>query len=135
MIIDMKRIIAIISILAALVGCNKQLGEGYEPQFESTVLNFDAEGGQNSFKANKPVGINECIYSNSEGERITIHESDDPANGNICFKSDWFCIFSSSDATEIMVELDKNLSGADRKVTIAVSTGNWFGSLTVNQSK
>lgn len=131
----MKRIIAIISILAALVGCNKQLGEGYEPQFETTVLNFDAEGGQNSFKANKPVGINECIYSNSEGESITIYESEDPSNGKLCFKSDWFYINSSSDAAEIMVKLEENLSGVDRKVTIAVSTGNWFGSLTVNQTK
>ena len=135
MIVDMNRIIAIISILAALVGCNKQLGEGYEPQFETTVLNFDAEGGQNSFKANKPVEIKECIYSNTEGESITIYESEDPSNGNFCFKSDWFYIYSSSDATEIMVELEKNLSGVDCKVTIAVSTGNWFGSLTVNQSK
>ena len=130
-----KRFATLLSLLFIMVGCNKQLGEGYEPQFEATILNFDAEGGQNSFKANKPVGINECIYSNPEGERITIHESDDPASGNICFRSDWFNIYSSSDATEIMVELEKNLSGADRKVTIAVSTGNWFGSLTVNQAK
>ena len=130
----MKKIFALLFIIAA-ASCNKTLGDGYDPEFDTVVLNFDADGGQNSFKANKPVEIKECIYSNSEGGSITIHESDDPANGNICFKSDWFCIFSSSDATEIIVELEKNLSGADRKVTIAVSTGNWFGSLTVNQSK
>lgn len=131
----MKKILTVLSLMFIMVGCNKQLGEGYDPEFETVVLDFNAEGGQKSFKANKPVVINECIYSNPEGERITVYESENPANGNLCFKSDWFYIYSSSDATEIMVELDKNLSVADRKVTIAVSTGNWFGSLTVNQSK
>lgn len=130
-----KRFATLLSLLLIMLGCNKQLGEGYEPQFDNTVLNFADDGGQNSFKANKPVEIKECIYSNTEGESITIYESEDPSNGNFGFKSDWFYIYSSSDATEIMVELEKNLSGVDRKVTIAVSTGNWFGSLTVNQSK
>ena len=135
MIIDMKKIFALLFIIAAAASCNKTLGDGYDPEFDTVVLNFDADGGQNSFKANKPVEIKECIYSNTEGESITIYESEDPSNGNFCFKSDWFYIYSSSDATEIMVELEKNLSGVDRKATIAVSTGNWFGSLTVNQSK
>lgn len=131
----MKKIFALLFIIATAASCNKTLGDGYDLEFDTVVLNFDADGGQNSFKANKPVEIKECIYSNSEGESITIYESEDPSNGNLCFKSDWFYINSSSDAAKIMVKLEENLSGVDRKVTIAVSAGNWFGSLTVNQSK
>ena len=62
----MKKIFALLFIIAAAVSCSKPLGSGYDPEFDTIVLNFDADGGQNTFKANKPVGINECIYSNSE---------------------------------------------------------------------
>ena len=157
----MKQIFLVICVAMELISCNR---DKFEPigmggdiiQFSTTKLSFDANAGTDTITSvgnwwwilhpiyiDDDFGIdrgsdgNWYLYGKTEGgeyENLGVAEvTVDSENFIINIIGPWFTITKET-AQKITFSVLPNDTGKDRKLVVPIEAGNYFTSITVNQT-